>query len=223
MKIKDIPWYNRPGIRLKKKGVSTLSDAELLAVVLGRGNKEENAVDISNRVLKDYNFDKLSNLSFHELNKEFKNQVPAMKILAMYEIFRRTNKLTKKGFRQKINAAQDVFNYFVDELQDKKKEQFCALFLDTKNKIIGEELISVGTLDTSLIHPREVFNPAIKASANSLVLVHNHPSGDVKPSKEDIEITKKLENAGSLLGISVVDHVIVGKNSYLSFKDQDLI
>jgi len=223
MKIRDIPWYNRPGIRLKKKGVSILSDSELLAVVLGRGNREENAVDISNRVLKNYNFDKLSNLSFHELKMEFKNQVPAMKILAMYEIFRRTNKLTKKGFKQKINTAQDVFSYFVDELQDKKKEQFCALFLDTKNKIIGEELISVGTLNTSLIHPREVFNPAIKASANSLVLIHNHPSGDVKPSKEDIEITKKLENVGSLLGISVVDHVIVGKNSYLSFKDQDLI
>ncbi len=223
MKIRDIPWYNRPGIRLKKKGVSALSDAELLAVVLGRGNKKENAVDISNRVLKDYNFDKLSNLSFHELNKEFKNQVPAMKILAMYEIFRRTNKLNKKGFKQKINTAQDVFNYFVDALQDKKKEQFYALFLDTKNKIIGEALISVGTLNTSLIHPREVFNPAIKSSANSLILIHNHPSGDVKPSKEDIEITKKLENAGSLLGISVVDHVIVGKNSYLSFKDQDLI
>lgn len=223
MKIKDIPWYNRPGIRLKKKGPSTLSDSELLAIVIGRGNKEENAIDISNRILKSYNFDKLSSLSFHELNKEFKNQVPAMKIQAMFEIFRRTNKLCKKGFRPKINTAQDVFNYFVDELQNKKKEQFYALFLDTKNKIIGEELISVGTLNTSLIHPREVFNPAIKASANSLVIVHNHPSGDVKPSKEDIEITKKLETAGSLLGISVVDHVIVGKNSFMSFKDQDLI
>ena len=95
MKIRDIPWFDRPGIRLKKKGPSTLSDSELLAVVIGRGNKEENAVDISNRVLKSYNFDKLPDLSFHELEKEFKNQVPAMKIMAMYEIFRRTNKLKK--------------------------------------------------------------------------------------------------------------------------------
>jgi len=220
MKIKEIPWYNRPGIRLKKKGVSTLSDAELLAVVLGRGNKEENAVDISNRVLKNYNFDKLSNLSFHELNKEFKNQVPAMKILAMYEIFRRTNKLTKKGFKQKINTAQDVFNYFVDELQDKKKEQFYALFLDTKNKIIGEELISVGTLNTSLVHPREVFNPAIKASANSIILIHNHPSGDCKPSKDDLDVTKKLRDAGELIGIKIIDHVIIGKNQFNSIIDE---
>jgi DNA repair protein RadC len=223
MKIKEMPWYNRPGIRLKRKGVSYLSDSELLAIILGRGNKEENAIDISNRVLKSHNFDKLSNLSFQELKREFKNQVPAMKIMAMYEVFRRTNKLCKKGFKPKINNAQDVFNYYSDELENKKKEQFYALFLNTKNQIIGEELISVGTLNNSIIHPREVFNPAIKASANSLILIHNHPSGDVKPSKEDIDITKKLENAGSLLGISVVDHVIVGKNSYLSFKDQDLL
>ena len=90
MRIKEIPWYNRPGARLKKKGVSYLSDAELLAIILGRGNQKENAIDLSNRVLKSYNLDKLSNLSFHELKREFRNQVPAMKIQAMYEIFRRT-------------------------------------------------------------------------------------------------------------------------------------
>jgi len=223
MKIKEIPWYNRPGIRLKKKGVGSLSDAELLAVVLGRGNIDENAVDLSNRVLKSFNFDKLSVLSFHELKGEFKNQVPAMKVQAMFEIFCRTNRLNNKGFKVKIKNAEDVYNYFKDELEIKNKEHFYALFLDTKNRIIGEELISVGTLNASLIHPREVFNPAIKASANSIIIVHNHPSGDCNPSSEDIEITKKLENAGSLLGISIVDHVIVGKNSYLSFKDQDLI
>jgi DNA repair protein RadC len=96
MKIKEIPWYNRPGIRLKRNGVSVLSDAELLAIVLGRGNKEENAIDISNRVLKAYNFNGIFSLSFQELKKEFKNQVPAMKMMAMFEIFRRTNKIFKK-------------------------------------------------------------------------------------------------------------------------------
>ena len=126
MKIKDIPWYNRPGIRLKKKGVSILSDAELLAIVLGRGNTEENAIDLSNRVLGNYNFHKLADLSLHELEKEFKNQVKAMKITAMFEIFRRTNRLNKKGFKPKIGNAEDVFNYYVDQLQDKKKEHFYA-------------------------------------------------------------------------------------------------
>lgn len=219
MKIRDIPWYNRPGIRLKKKGVSTLSDAELLAVVIGRGNKEENAVDISNRVLKSHNFNKLSNLSFHELEDEFKNQVPAMKMLAMFEIFRRANKLTRKGYKASIKTAKDVYSYFVDELQEKNKEFFYALLLDTKNKIIGEELISVGTLNSSLIHPREVFNPAIKASANSIILVHNHPSGDCKPSEEDENVTKMLNDAEDILGIKVLDHVIIGNDNFVSLKD----
>ena len=223
MKLKEIPWYNRPGVRLKKKGVSYLSDAELLAIVVGRGNQEENAIDLSNRVLKSYNFDKLSELSFHELKKEFRNQVPAMKIMAMYEICRRTNKLKKKGFKPKIKTAEDVFNYFVDDLQDKKKEYFYALFLDTKNKVIDEKLISVGTLNASVIHPREVFNPAIKACANSLILVHNHPSGDCEPSLHDKEITELLVDAGKLLGIYVLDHVIIGKDNFMSMKENRVI
>ncbi len=221
MKIKDIPWYNRPGIRLKKKGASNLSDAELLAIVLGRGNKEENAIDMSNRVLGSYNFHKLSDLSLPELEKELKNQVKAMKITAMFEIFKRTNRLNKKGFNKKIGNAEDVFNYFVDELQDKKKEHFYALLLDTKNRIIAEELISIGILDASLIHPREVFKSAIKASSNSIILVHNHPSGDCNPSKEDKEVTKILENSGDLLGINVLDHIVIGKDKYYSFKENE--
>ena len=221
MKIKDIPWYNRPGIRLKKKGVSILSDAELLAIVLGRGNTEENAIDLSNRVLGNYNFHKLADLSLPELEKEFKNQVKAMKITAMFEIFRRTNRLNKKGFKPKIGNAEDVFNYYVDQLQDKKKEHFYALFLDTKNRIIAEDLVSVGILDASIIHPREVFKSAIKASSNSVILVHNHPSGDCTPSKADEEVTELLYNAGDILGINVLDHIIIGKNNYYSFKENE--
>lgn len=223
MKIKEIPWYNRPGIRLKKKGVSVLSDAELLAIVLGRGNKKENAIDISNRVLKNYNFDRLSNLSFHELKKEFKNQVPAMKLQAMYEIFRRTNKLKKNGNKTKIKTADDVFNYYIDNLMDKNKEHFYALYLNTKNRIISESLVSIGTLNASLIHAREVFNPAIKSSANSVILVHNHPSGDPSPSKEDEKVTKAIIDAGNILGIKVLDHVVIGNGDFFSFKKDGLI
>jgi DNA repair protein RadC len=223
VKIKEIPWYNRPGTRIKKKGPSSLSDAELLAVVIGRGDKEENAIDMSNRILASYNFDRLPNLSFNELKKEFKNQVPAMKIMAMFEIFKRTNRLNKKGFKSKIKTAKDVFNYYVDELKDKKKEHFYALYLDTQNRIIEEQLISKGTLNASIIHPREVFNPAIKASCNSVILVHNHPSGDCKPSSEDKEVTKMLYNAGYLLKIKVIDHVIIGKDDYTSLKEMKLM
>jgi DNA repair protein RadC len=221
MKISDIPWQNRPGIRLKQEGPLALSNADLLAIVVGRGNFEENAIDISNRVLKSYDFDKLSDLSFHELKEEFRNQVPAMKIMAMYEIFRRTNKLKKMGNKRKIETAKDVFNYYVDKLQDKKKEHFYALYLDTKNQIIEEKLVSKGILNASLIHPREVFNPAIRASSNSVILVHNHPSGNYTPSKEDKEVTKLLDNAGNLLGINVLDHIIIGKDGYYSFKENE--
>ncbi len=221
MRIKDIPWYNRPGVRLKKKGANVLSDAELLAIVIGRGSKSENAVDLSNRILKSFNFDKLTNLSFHELKEEFKDQVPAMKVVSMFEIFRRTSRLMKKGFKVKIKNAEDVYNYFKDELATKNKEHFIALFLDTKNRIIGEEVVSVGTLNASIIHPREVFCSAIKASASSVVIVHNHPSGDSLPSDEDKKITKMLCNAGEILGIKVLDHVIIGGDGFVGLKEID--
>jgi DNA repair protein RadC len=109
----------------------------------------------------------------------------------------------------------------VDKLQDKKKEHFYALYLDTKNQIIEEKLVSKGILNASLIHPREVFNPAIRASSNSVILVHNHPSGNYTPSKEDKEVTKLLDNAGNLLGINVLDHIIIGKDGYYSFKENE--
>jgi len=223
MKIKDIPWYNRPGVRLKKKGVNSLSDAELLAIVLGRGDKNENAVDLSNRVLASQNFDKIADLSLLELEKQFRNPVKAMKINAMFEIFRRTNKLRKKGYISQIKTAHDIYNYYVDELRGRTKEHFYVLFLDTKNRILREDLISVGTLNASLIHPREVFNPAIQASCNSVVLVHNHPSGDCEPSLNDKEVTKMLVSAGELIGINVLDHIIIGKDDYLSMKESKMM
>lgn len=223
MKIKEMPWFTRPWTRLKKQGVSSLSDSELLAIVLGRGYQKENAVDLSNRVLKEYNFNKLANLSLPELEKEFKNDIQAMRIQAMFEIFRRTNKLEKHGFSKKIETAEDVYNHFVDELKDKKKEHFYALYLDTKNRIIEEELVSVGILDASLIHAREVFSPAIKANCRSVILVHNHPSGDCEPSDADKEVTKLLFDAGDVLGIKLLDHVIIGKENFMSLKESGFI
>tara|TARA_Y100000031_G_scaffold157008_1_gene214933 strand:- start:11690 stop:12100 length:411 start_codon:yes stop_codon:yes gene_type:complete len=136
MRIKDMPWFNRPGARLKKKGASYLNDAELLAIILERGNKKENAIDLANRLLKKYNFHKLAELSLTELKKELKDEVKALKTHAMYEIFRKTNRLQRKGFKPTIECAQDVYNYFVDELKDKKKEYFYDLMLDSKNRII---------------------------------------------------------------------------------------
>jgi len=189
---------------------------------LGRGSKKENVVDLSNRVLGDYNFNKLSDLSLVELQKEFDDKVKAMKIQAMFEIFRRTNRLEKRGFKTQIKTAEDVYNHFVDELKDKKKEQFYALYLDTKNRIIEESLISVGILDASLTHAREVFSTAIKACSRSIILVHNHPSGDCEPSENDKEVTKMLVDAGEIIGINVLDHIIIGKDNFMSLKEEGI-
>ena len=218
-----MPWYTQPWTRVENDGVSAMNDAELLAAVLGEGSGKENAVDLSNRVLASYNFSKLATLSLPELKRAFKKDIHAIRVAAMFEIVRRTNRLARHGFSKKIETAEDVYNHFVDELKDKKKEYFYALFLDTKNRIIEKELISVGILDASLIHPREIFNPAVKASSQSIILVHNHPSGDCAPSPADTKVTEVLVEAGGILGIKVLDHIIIGNNNYLSMKEKGIL
>jgi DNA repair protein RadC len=221
MKVWEMPWFERPGVRLKRNGPEGLSDAELLAIVLGRGSKEENVIDCSRRVLREQNLNYLAELSLAELAKQFGNdEVKALKVTAMFELFRRTNRLKSHGFATKIQSAEDVYHYFADRLAEKKKEYFYALCLDTKNRIIQETLVSVGILDASLIHPREVFNPAIKACSHAVILVHNHPSGEAEPSANDTEVTKLLSEAGRVVGIEVLDHIIIGKDGYVSLKEK---
>lgn len=214
MKIKDIPWFNRPGFKLTRNGVHSLDDAELLAIIFGIGNRDENAIELSNRLLKKYNFNKLENLSVKELAKEFKSYNKALQLLSLIEICKRYNKLVNKGYTKTIKSAKDVYNIFVDKFREYKQESLNIIILDTKNNIINIKEISIGTLNSSLIHPREVFKEAIKQSAFSIILVHNHPSGDPKPSKEDIEMTRKIIEAGKLLNILVLDHVIIGKDKF---------
>jgi len=224
MNIREMPWFERPGARLKRSGPEVLSDAELLAIVLGRGSKEENVIDCSRRVLREQNLNYLAEQSLPELAKTFGDDtVKALKVSAMFELFRRTNRLKVKGFSTKIQSAEDVYHYFADRLAEKKKEYFYALCFDTKNRIISETLVSVGILDANLIHPREVFNPAVKASCHAVILVHNHPSGEAEASAADIEVTKMLYNAGDIIGISVLDHIIIGKNGYSSMKEKGII
>jgi len=217
MRLKDIPFYNKPGYKLSKD--HNLDDAELLAIILEKGIKlDESSVELANKLLKKYkSLAGLSNLSLTELKKEV-GLIKALKIKALFELFRETSRLKRGGFKPTIESAKDVYNYFVDELKDKKKEYFYALLLDSKNRIIKEELISVGTLNSSLVHPREVFKSAIKESANAIILVHNHPSGDANASNEDEIITKKIINAGKLMNIKVIDHVVISENDWWSLK-----
>lgn len=222
MKIKEMPWYQQPWARVELDGVSAMNDAELLAAVLGQGYREENAIDLSNRVLESYTFSKLAVLSIQDLKREFKKDILAIRIAAMFEIVRRTNKLTK--FTKKIRTTEDVYKYYIFELKDKIKKYFYALYLDKNHRIIYEMLLSIGTLDVNLIHPWEILYPAIKTHSHSIILVHNNPSGECKPSLNDIQVMKLLFDAGKMTGINVIDYIIIWKNGFISLNEKrDLI
>ena len=219
MRIKDISLENRPRERLEKQGPQVLSDAELLAVILKTGNKGENVIDMSNRLISKYGVDKLSLCSMKEL-QEIKGigNAKASQIIALFE-FNKRHALAKINGKP-IKSAKDVFDYCAPKLAGADREHFMALHLDAKNIVIKDEIISIGTLTGAIAHPREVFKSAIKESTYAVILVHNHPSGDVEPSEEDKRMTERFFEAGELLGIKVLDHVIIGKNEWHSFKNQ---
>lgn len=220
MKIKDLPEQNRPRERFLKHGPETLSDAELFAILLRTGTKGENVIDMSNRLIAEYGLDKLFECSLKELQK-IKGIGPskAMQILTIAEIQKRINQSKKP--QRFISSARAVFELMREKLKDEKQEHFIAIHLNNRNYFIKEELITKGILDASIIDPREVFKSSIRNSASRIILVHNHPSGDPTPSKEDKEVTEKLVEAGELLGIRVLDHVIIGKDNYWSWKKEN--
>lgn len=211
-----MPEQNRPRERFQKYGSSVLSDSELLAIILRTGTIGENVTDMSNRLIKEYGLDKLFDCSLKELQK-IKGIGPskAMQVLAMAELGKRYSQA--KNPINKITQAKDVFDLFHNRLKNEKQEHFYIVMLNTKNHIIGEQLISRGILDASIIHPREIFKEAIKNSSSKILVVHNHPSGDPTPSKEDIEVTKKLIEIGEMINIHVLDHVIVGNEGFWSW------
>jgi len=218
MKILDIPKDGRPRERFLKHGPEALSDAELFAILLRTGSKGENVIDMSNRLIAEYGLDKLFECSLKEI-QEIKGIGPskAMQILTIAEIQKRINQ--SKNPVKRISCAEDVFNLMHEKLKDKKEEHFYVLMLNNKNYIMGERLISKGTIDKTLIHPRELFREAIKNSISKIILVHNHPDGDQMPSLNDLEITEELVKAGKLIGIRVLDHVIIGRNGKWSWKE----
>ena len=213
MILKQIDLEQRP--REKLKAGNNLSDAELIALILSNGTKGENVIDLSNRLISTFGLSKLNSLSVNELIKiKGIGLAKASKLVASFELSKRINcgKLSNK----KIRKPSDIASYYISKLKDLKKEHFIAVFLDSKNKIIKDEIISIGTLNSSVIHPREVFKEAIKNSANSIILIHNHPSGDIEPSPEDLQVNKTLMDVGDLVGIKVLDHLIIGRTKWKS-------
>ena len=219
MKLKDLPKSSRPRERFLEKGAEALSDAELFAILLRTGSKGENVIDMSNRLIAEYGLDKLFECSLKEIQK-IKGIGPskAMQILAMSEILKRINQ--SKIPIKKIKCAEDVFNLYHERLKDEKQENFYIIMLNNQNSIIGEKLIFKGTLDSAIVHPREIFKEAIKNSASKIILVHNHPSGNPEPSNEDLEITEKLIKVGDEIGIKILDHVIIGGGKWWNWKEK---
>jgi DNA repair protein RadC len=222
MKIKDLPSDERPRERLVSFGAGALSNAELIAIILGSGNSKENILDLSKRLLKKNDLRSLSQLSVSELRKNFGiGEAKACQIVACFELGRRFAS-DKNGNRKRIKTSIDAANLLFAELRDLKREVFKGIYLDAKNKVLREETIFTGSLDMNVIHPREIFKIAIAESAAGIIIAHNHPSGDPSPSKEDIELTLRLKEAGKIIGIDILDHLIIG-DWWISLKEEGMI
>ena len=221
--IKNLPEEERPRERLARHGASVLSNAELLAILLRTGTKEESAISLAHRILvqeqglrylADSNVEQLS--SINGIGK-----AKAAQIKAAIELGKRLAAF-EPGADKPLKCPQDVAGLLMEEMRYLKKEHMKLVLLNVKCNLISVEEISVGSLNASIVHPREVFNPAIRKSSASIIMVHNHPSGDPSPSSEDISITARIAEAGKLIGIELVDHIIIGDGKYVSMKEKGL-
>ncbi len=221
-KIKELPKHEQPREKLIEKGVENLRDRELMAILLRTGTKGKDVLKVSEEILIKFPKKKLLSLDFKELSKiKGIGNGKACLLLAAFELTKRALEVEDNNLPV-INSAKDVVAQ-LQELRTAKKEHFVVLYLNARNQLIHKETISIGTLNASLIHPREVFEPAIKNLAAQIIIAHNHPSGDTEPSEDDLAITKRLVASGKILGIEVADHIIVTKNGFLSFKEKGLI
>lgn len=213
--IKDIHRVELPREKLEKYGVKKLADYELLAILFGSGIQGLNVIELSKNILKKIRGNDLKNISLEGLLKEKGlGKAKALQVIALLELAKRLQEKEKP----EILSPQDIWKLCQD-IKDSKKEHFVAFYLDTQNRIIERQIISIGTLNASLVHPREVFEPAVSLHAASIIVAHNHPSGDTKPSDEDIGVTKRISEAGNILGIKLLDHVIVSKTGFTSLKE----
>ncbi|OXT09297.1 hypothetical protein CE561_01235 [Thermoanaerobacterium thermosaccharolyticum] len=219
--IKDLPEDDRPRERLIKYGPSVLSNVELMAIIIGTGNRDESAIMLSQRLLSEGNGLKYLLDTGVERLSEIKGigLAKAAKIKAAIELGRR---LALAGYSDGyiIKKPDDVISLLMDEMRYLNKEYFKVVMLNVKNKVIAVDTVSIGSLNTSIVHPREVFKAAIERSASSIIMVHNHPSGDPTPSREDIEVSDRIFKSGNLLGIKVLDHIIIGDGIGISLKEK---
>src|SRR3989344_3608007 len=222
MKIKDLPKTERPREKLVAKGAENLKDSELLAILLRTGKAGKNVIEIASQILTKHSKKRLLQMTYQDLVKiDGIDSAKATSLLAAFELSKRALEVNDTNLPT-IESTKDAMAQLTD-LQNLKKEHFITLYINARHKLIHKELISVGTLTANLVHPREVFEPAMVRAAIEIIVAHNHPSGDPTPSSADLEITKRIVEAGKILGIKVLNHIIITKERYFSFQDKGLI
>ena len=219
--MKDLPAQERPRERMMQHGPSGMSNADLLSIILRTGSSSIPVQRLAEHVLSHFEgLHGLLNASVEEITSiKGIGKVKAIQVMAAIELGRRIAR-QKRDDTHVIKSPEDVAELLMDELRHLKQEVFVCLYLNTKNQVIGHERVTTGSLNSSIVHPREIFKGALKRSSASIICAHNHPSGDPHPSREDIEVTRRLVNAGEILGIEVLDHVIIGDNTYYSLKEK---
>lgn len=222
--VKDLPTEIRPRERLFEQGATSLSDAELIAIIIGTGAKEETSLQLSQRILQEFeNLGKIGGASVEELSKlRGIGRAKAAQLMASIEMGRRLAR-TSFDSRVSISRPEQLANLLMLEMRYLDREHFKAVILNTKNEILKVLDISIGSLNSSIVHPRELYKAVLKHSGAALIVAHNHPSGDPEPSSEDIRLTKRLSEAGRILGIELLDHLILGDGKFVSLKERGVI
>lgn len=225
--VKQLPETERPYEKCEKHGASSLSDSELIATIIRSGTKSCRSIEVAHHVL---NYSK-SNKGLIGLNymsiKDFMSikgigKVKAIQMLCVAELAKRMAKASnEEGFR--LLEPESVARYYMQEMRHMTVEKVMVVFIDSKNKVLNEKILSTGTINATIISPREIFLNALKYNATYIIMLHNHPSGDPSPSKEDINTTKRIKDAGLLIGIKLMDHIIIGDNKYISLKEQGIL
>ncbi len=220
MMVKDVAKFDRPRERLLREGAKSLSHQELLAILLRTGTKETSVYALANRLLQELKeIQELRDVRVEELLQiKGIGKAKATQILAAVELGRRIYRQSEER-RYQIRSPKDAASYVMVDMSGLQQEHFVALYLNVKNEIIHTQTLFIGSLNSSIVHPRELFREAVRRSAASIIVVHNHPSGNTEPSPEDIQVTHRLVEAGQIIGIEIIDHIIIGDYNFLSLKE----
>lgn len=224
VKMKDVPELERPRERLINLGAQNLSDEELLAIILKTGYKNMSVKNLAAYILSSINgIENLKNINLYELkNIKGIGEAKACTLMAVSELSKRMNRKIASLNEVKLNTSWKVYEFYKNKINN-NQEQFYCIYLDASKKVIEEKLLFMGTVNYSLVHPRDIFKEAYLLNATGIICVHNHPSGEVRPSLEDINLTKRLKEIGKLTGVRVIDHIIIGKDKYYSFLENGKI